>query len=123
MSRPFKTEKGNEQGHPMSPDLFRIFINDLSDKFKMHGLYPSLDNHIINHLLWADDLVLLSLDGKSLQNNLDILHEFCNNSQLEINVKKTKIIEFGRNCNQNFYIGDQQIERTDEYCYLGVVCI
>ena len=121
LSNSFKTEKGTEQGHPMSPDLFKIFISDLSDQLKTYGLYPSLDNHIINHLLWADDLVLLALDGKSLQKNLDVFHQFCKNSQLEINVKKTKIIEFGRKSNQNFYIGDHLIKRTDEYCYLGVV--
>ena len=121
LSNSFKIEKGTEQGHPMSPDLFKIFIKDLSKKLKTSGSYPSLDNQTINHLLWADDLVLLALDGKSLQTNLDIINQFCKNSELEINIKKTKIIEFGRKSNQNFYIGDEQIKRTDEYCYLGVV--
>ena len=53
-----------EQGHPMSPELFKIFIHDLSVRLSnIEELNaPLLNGTKISHLLWADDLVLLALD-------------------------------------------------------------
>ncbi len=69
LSRAFDICKGTEQGHPMSPDLFKIFILDLSHQFSVQGLYPEFVDSIVNHLFWADDLVLFGLDQASLQKN------------------------------------------------------
>ena len=67
LSPKFDIEKGTEQGHPMSPELFKLFIRDLTAHLNTGGCFPQLDDTIISHLLWADDLVLLSLNGKDLQ--------------------------------------------------------
>ena len=48
---------GTEQGHPMSPELFKLYIYELSEKLE------ELDYN----LLWADDLILLALDAETLQ--------------------------------------------------------
>ena len=60
---------GTEQGHPMSPELFKIYLLDLStDLNEVLGLeIPSLNGELISHLLWADDLVLIALDSRPLQ--------------------------------------------------------
>jgi hypothetical protein len=44
---------------------------------------------------------------------------------IDINLSKTKIMNFGQNINQTenqegLYLGDDQIETTHEYKYLGV---
>ena len=80
--------KGTEQGHPLSPDLFKIYIKDLSSLLKSVGDYPILADVLISHLLWADDLVLLALSPKALQGNINILFDFCNSMGLEVNIKK-----------------------------------
>ena len=125
LSSKIKMERGTEQGHPLSPDLFKIFINDLSDLFYSVGDYPFLNNTLINHLLWADDLVLIALDQVSLQNTINILLLFCNKWGLTINLKKTKTLIFhhGRRPSSiyNFYLGEDPIECVTSYCYLGVV--
>ena len=112
--------KGTEQGHPMSPDLFKLFILDLSEQFSTQGLYPELASQIVNHLLWADDLVLFGLDEHSLQNNLDILQNFCESWGLEVNTKKTKVICFGQKITKHFTLASNPIEFTDRYTYLGI---
>ena len=94
LSRTFNIEKGTEQGHPLSPELFKIFIRDISLLLSQNGKYPTLHDTTINHLLWADDLVLLSLDEHSLQKNLNVLETFCVTWGLEVNVKKTKIVNY-----------------------------
>ena len=65
--------KGTEQEHPLSPDLFKIYINDLSSLLKSVGDYPVLADVLISHLLWADDLVLLALSAKALQVNIYLI--------------------------------------------------
>ena len=42
-------------------------------------------------LMYADDLVLLAEDEKDLQKLLDELERYCKESQLEVNLKKTKL--------------------------------
>ena len=44
----------------------------------------------INHSLYADDLVLLSLTKEGLQNCLDRLQNYCTKNSLLINIDKTK---------------------------------
>ena len=128
LSGNISVERGTEQGHPLSPDLFKLFLKDFSTLLFTTGDYPFLDNILVNHLLWADDLVLLALDSKSLQDNLDILEQYCNKWGLAINLIKTKIVIFkpkGRKSNSlvnsNYYIGDSILEKVQSYCYLGVV--
>ena len=59
---------GTEQGHPMSPELFKTYLLDLSiDLNDTTGLnLPSLNGIILSHLIWADDLVFVALDALSL---------------------------------------------------------
>ena len=76
LSPDIKVLRGTEQGHPLSPDLFKLFIHELSSFLLSNEKYPMLDTTVISHLLWADDLILLALDPKSLQDNITILFEF-----------------------------------------------
>ena len=65
VSAAINVEVGTEQGHPMSPELFKIFINDLSaelDKEPLRTTVPNLDGLRVSHLLWADDLIILAND-------------------------------------------------------------
>ena len=122
LSPKINIEKGTEQGHPMSPELFKIYLLDLSPQFSTDGSYPYLLETLVNHLLWADDLVLLALDEASLQKNLDILFNYCRDWGLSINYDKTKIITFGLNkCTHVFSIDGNVLKIVDRYCYLGIV--
>ena len=61
LSEKFQVNKGTEQGHPLSPDLFKLYIRDLSPQLDQENC-PKLLNQLVSHLLWADDLILLALD-------------------------------------------------------------
>ena len=125
LSANIKMDRGTEQGHPLSPDLFKLFIRDLSDLFYIIGDYPYLDDLLVTHLLWADDLVLLALDSVSLQANISVLLNFCTRWGLSINIKKTKTLIFGRSTLESditaCYLGEDIIENVETYCYLGIV--
>ena len=118
---------GTEQGHPMSPELFKCFIHQLSLDINALGdiEVPQLNSERITHLLWADDLVLLALDGTSLQMMLDVLGTYCIDWGLSVNVSKTAVLVFntsGRLLKEShaFKLGEKRIPSAREYCYLGI---
>ena len=126
LSNKFNILKGTEQGHPLSPDLFKIFLSDLSPLLEFTDC-PYLSNIRISHLLWADDLIMLSLNKKTAQLQLNKLSNFCKEWGIEINELKTKVVIFGEkfdavssNSNNSFMLNQKSIEIVDTYCYLGI---
>ena len=124
LNKCFDINKGTEQGHPLSPDLFKHYLGGLSSLLEFENC-PQLASLIISHLLWADDLIMLSLDNETAQKQLDALHNFCNKWALEINMDKTKVMITGHEpkglIKPNCKLGNMNVKYTDEYCYLGLV--
>ena len=59
---------GTEQGDPLSPELFKMFVHDLSIKLAEMDYHTSVP--LFNgfpHLLWPGIFILLALDDRSLQ--------------------------------------------------------
>lgn len=123
VSNPIELNKGTEQGHPLSPDLFKLFLSDLSPLLEASNC-PVLDDISVGHLLWADDLVIFALDPATLQKQLNALSDFCNKWGLDINTDKTKHLVFNEtksnNSDDKFRIGGQILDKVDSYCYLGL---
>ena len=119
---------GTEQGHPMSPELFKCYLLELSQNLdKTNSVEsPTLNSRTVTHLLWADDLVLLALSKESLQRLLDTVHEFCTTWGLTVNMSKTAVLVFNKSGRQlktsiGFCYGNYKIQSAKEYCYLGIV--
>ena len=121
----FKSEVGVKQGHNLSPTLFNVYLNDL--KFPEDSCDPiKLSSVSLSHLLWADDLLIMSQSSVGLQKCLDVLHNYCKEWKLCINIEKSNvmIIEKGKraaNSNTEFRIGDQTLTYCKEYKYLGCI--
>ena len=75
---------GTEQGHTMSPELFKLYIHELSIRLEQIEELdvPLLNGVKVSHLLWADDLILLALDADSLQKLLNCLHDYAEKWEL-----------------------------------------
>ena len=67
----------------------------------------------ISILLFADDIVLIAPNELNLQSMLDYLLKWCMDNQMEVNIKKTKIVHFRKSnikrTEFNFHLGDQQM--------------
>ena len=97
ISMAFKSNIGVKQGDTLSTTLFNLYINDLPNIFKFSDNNPVLvGNTEISCLLFADDLIIMSTSGESLQKCLIKLEQYCTTWKLEVNMKKTKIVIFNK---------------------------
>lgn len=55
----------------MSPNLLKLFINDLPDIFSKDCDPANPNSTDINCLVYADDFILISVTPEGLQNSLD----------------------------------------------------
>ena len=122
----FPTKAGVIQGEPPSPELFKIFIYELSDHLdEAYNDVPYLNGRKVSHLLWADDLFINALTSEGLQILLDTLHEFCIDWGLTPNPIKCNVIIFNKAyirdpSDQKFILGTSEIEIATSYTYLGL---
>ena len=120
----FKPKVGVRQGDNLSPNLFKIFINDLPDIFDKEDDQVQLENNFISSLLYADDLMLLSTSKAGLQRCIDKLASYSDDNCLTVNLKKTKIVVFcksGKLSQECFYYNGTQIQNSTTYKYLGIM--
>ena len=67
-SEPFPHTKDVQQGCNLSPLLFSLFMNDLEGFLKSHSSgFCTLNNCMLQLLMYADDLVLLADTANALQ--------------------------------------------------------
>ena len=90
--------------------------------FKLNFGIVISDNHILMHLLWADDLILVSDSVEGLQTQLDGLFNFCKDSHMIVNEMKTKVVLFGNANmdNSHFIYNNKVLEVVGAYKYLGL---
>jgi len=89
-SKPIIPKKGVRQGDPLSPLIFLlVFDNILRTIPNIEGIKTIQGNEKINHLAYADDLVLLSEDKTGLQKIFDHILPILKLTGLEINHDKS----------------------------------
>lgn len=123
ISKYFTCNKGTRQGCVMSPNLFKIYLNDLPEILNTSECKPVIVNKKnTGCLMYADDVLLISESGKGLQNSLNKLYKYCQKWKLSINIHKTKIMVFNsRKQNISFKFGDIVLDYTNRISYLGFI--
>ena len=80
-------------GGTISPTLFNEYIDDMQ-RFFNEEQSIKIGGQTINHLLQADDFILVSETSVGLQKLLDKLTKYCRRWHLIPNVQKTKTMIF-----------------------------
>ena len=121
----FNNVCGVLQGGTISPTLFNAYVDDMQSFFNEE---PSIKigGQTINHLLQADDLILVSETSVGLQKLLDKLTKYCRRWHLILNVQKTKTMIFNPKFRvteavKTFTFNGDSIEECAKYKYLGVI--
>ena len=80
---------GVRQGGILSPQLFNIYIDGLSDILNKSSIGGSIGGKRINHMLYADNLCIVSLSSAGLQQLLSICDQYFAMNSITFNVKKS----------------------------------
>ena len=126
ISNVFNVTNGVRQGGILSPKLFNIYIDGLSNILNNSLIGGSLGGKRINHMLYADDLCIVSLSSAGLQKLLSICDEYCASHSITFNVKKSVCMFFkctvNKHCdNSTVFLSGNQINFVQEVKYLGVL--
>ncbi|KAI5739248.1 hypothetical protein M8J77_016856 [Diaphorina citri] len=127
LTPPCKITKGVITGDSISPLNFVIFINDLEDYLRSHGMEGvSVTSSVdILLLLYADDLILMGSSPVDLQKKLTLLFSYCQENKMLVNESKSKVVIFRRGGRISrfdvFHYGDRRLEVCSDYNYLGIL--
>lgn len=78
----FGVKNGVRQGGILSPQLFNVYVDDLSNMLLNCSSGCFIGNKCINHVFYADDLCLMAPSPSGLQKLIDV----CYNNSVEIDV-------------------------------------
>ena len=84
----FKVRNGVRQGGIISPQFFNKYVDALSEILNK-SIGGSINGRQINHMLYADDLCIVSLSSAGLQQLLSICDQYCAIHSITFNVKKS----------------------------------
>ena len=126
ISNSFNVTNGVRQGGDLSPQLFNVYIDGLSDILNKSTIGGSLGGKRINHLLYADDLCIVSLSSVGLQQLLSICDQYCASHSLTFNVRKSVCMflksKMNKLCdNVPVVLSGNNIDFVHETKYLGVI--
>ena len=113
---------GLKQGGVLSAILFNLYIDDIKEIFDSSCDPVCILNKPLSHLLYADDLVLISTIQSGLNNCLAKLEKFSKTWQLQLNLSKCKVFIYsGKILNgMKFMFTGIRLEVVQSYCYLGI---
>ena len=126
MSDPFTASNGLRQGSILSPTLFSAYIDSLSIELYASSAGCTLNTKCFNHLIYADDTVLLAPSPKALQNLINICVNFAEKHGLVYNERKTKFMCIKPAALKNMYVPNvelngQKLELVKTEKYLGFI--
>ncbi len=124
LSESFTVTNGVRQGSCLSPYLFSVYVDFLSKKLNETKIGCKVNDVLLNHLFYADDLCILCPSSRGLQRLLNICHECGVELDILFNERKSKVMVFKsstfRNCLvPTFIMGSCTLDICSSFTYLG----
>ena len=126
LSKSMNVSNGVRQGGILSPILFNVYMNDLSVLLKRDYAGLCYGDERINHLMYADDIVLFAPSVAGLQMLIDTCKKYGDNFDIVFNSKKTVSLSIkcnarSSNIKPEFILGNDRVAAVSEVKYLGHV--
>ena len=123
-SRCFKMNNGIKQGSCISPYLYCLYVDELNIELKKSGIGCRVSNVCANNFSFADDLVVLGPDAKSVNKLLEICAKFAKKYYIEFNTIKTEAMCIHPGVTISFeppkiYLDGAVIKYVNSFSYLG----
>lgn len=122
-------EMGVQQGSPLSPSLFNVFMDELTVRIAKELKIEDLNRiEDIRTLLYADDVAVIAHSVTELQQVVNVVAAFVEDYRLEINLKpgKTEVMPIyghakSKKSPPRVLFRGKVLNVTDHYKYLGVL--
>ncbi len=126
ISAVFHVSNGVRQGGVLSPRLFNVYMDGLSSILNCTNIGGSIAGSTVNHMMYADDICIISLSSAGLQSLLNICNDYCIEHELVFNVKKSQCMFFRSSVNKKcglpgLTLNGKSVEFISEAKYLGVL--
>ena len=125
----FPVTNGVRQGGILSSFLVNVYMDDLSKSLNKLSVGCYIKGQVLNHLMYADDNVLLAPSLKGLQKLLNITYSYGTAHGILFNKLKTVCMrikgkgKYWLKENLSIILGNHELNFVNEYCYLGhVIC-
>ena len=122
----FPIGNGVKQGGILSPLLFNVYMDNLSLQLHRQSIGCSVGSTVVNHMLYADDVVLFAPSAKGLQKLLDFSHTYGCNHDIEFNPSKSCVMYIDSRKAGNaqiMTIGGKILNVVTSFSYLGhIIC-
>lgn len=121
LSEEFEVITGFNQGVALSPILFNIALEKVIRSVQSNKLGINIGKTTLDVLGFADDLNLIGENKEMIVRNTKTLIQEANNIGLEINEKKTKVMEtLPEKDEEDIAVDNYVFEKTHSFKYLGV---
>ena len=126
LSDSFTVTNGVRQGSILSPQLFSIYLEELSNRLSDARTGCHYNSFCFNHLFYADDAVLLAPTVSSLQALINICFTYSVEFDITYSFKKSMCTAFIPAVYKNLlipsvYLGGRPLLWTNEHKYLGAI--
>ena len=101
LSTVFQVTNGVRQGGFLYSMLFNLYINDLCVRLTNSGIGGTLGGKFVNHMIYADDLCIVSLSSFGLQTLLKMCTDYCDLHDIKFNATKSVCLFFMSSVNKS----------------------
>ena len=123
LSAPFHSTNGVKQGGITSPILFTVYLDDLSKSLSSLPYGCLIGDYKVNHLIYADDLVIFSTGSYGQQMLVNNCGHYGNECSILFNEKKTVCMLIQPNMRKlrqvPIYLNNRMLTYVNVYKYLG----
>jgi hypothetical protein len=120
----FEVGLGVRQGCTLSPLLFLIFVEGLSQELRKTVIGIQEGKIRLNHLLFADDLALCAGSQQDLQRLLHIVYMYSGKWRFKFNIAKSNVMVVSGKAQKGqpleYFLGLDALKVVKTYKYLGL---
>ena len=125
-SQSFGVSNGVRQGGILSPHFFNVYIDELSITLNDCKTGCCLNNVLLNHIMYADDMALIAPSVKGLKLLIRLCEQVASRLDITFNSQKSVVMIYRSNMMKTynfpkFYLNHRELKEVSEYRYLGYI--